>query len=140
MELEDKLYDEITALCSEGDELVDNSKYDDALTKYREALNLLPKPVEQWEAAVWIYTAIGDTYFWKKEYETAIHYLFNAYNCPDGFSNPFINMRLGQCFFEANNSSKATEYLLHAYMLNGKEIFEYEDEKYFKHLSSNVKL
>lgn len=140
MELEDKLYDEITALCSEGDELVDNSKYDDALTKYREALNLLPKPVEQWEAAVWIYTAIGDTYFWKKEYETAIHYLFNAYNCPDGFSNPFIIMRLGQCFFEANNSSKATEYLLHAYMLNGKEIFEYEDEKYFKHLSSNVKL
>ncbi len=140
MELTDKLYDEITFLCSEGDKLVDNSEFDEALVEYRKALNLLPKPAEQWEAAVWIYTAIGDTYFYKKEYEAAIKFLFNAYNCPDGFSNPFINLRIGECFFELNNSDRATEYLLRAYMMKGKEIFEAEEEKYFKHLSSCVKL
>lgn len=140
MKINDKLYDEISSLCSKGDKLVDDSKYDEALSEYRKALNLLPKPAEQWEAAVWIYTAIGDTYFWKKEYEAAIKYLFNAYNCSNGFSNPFINLRIGECYFELNNPEKATEYLLRAYMMNGKEIFGYEEEKYFKHLSLNVKL
>lgn len=140
MEINDKIYDEISLLCSKGDKLVDDSKYDEALAEYRKALNLLPKPVEQWEAAVWIYTAIGDTYFWKKEYESAIKYLFNAYNSSNGFSNPFINLRIGECFFELNNPDKATEYLLRAYMMNGKEIFGDEEEKYFKHLSLNVKL
>lgn len=140
MELEDKLYDEIVFLCSEGDKLVNNFKFDDALIEFRKALSLLPKPVEQWEAAVWIYTAIGDTYFWKKEYEIAINHLFNAYNCPDGFSNPFINMRIGECFFELNNLDRATEYLLRAYMIKGEEIFKLEEKKYFQHLVSNVKL
>lgn len=140
MELNDELYDEITALCSDGDELAENSEFDKAIIKYKKALSLIPEPVEQWEAALWVYAAIGDTYFLKNEYETAMKFLFNAYNCPDGFSNPFINLRIGECFFELNNADKATEYLLHAYMMNGDEIFSGEEPRYLEFLSANVKL
>lgn len=130
MELDDKIYEKVTNLCDEGEDLLEEGKYDNALKKYVQALNLLPLPKEEWEASTWIYTTIGDTYFSKKDYRSASTNFYNALNCPDGINNPFILLRLGQSLFEIRDLDKAKEYLLRAYMLEGYKIFNSEDDKY----------
>lgn len=131
MELNNKLYNEILNLCEEGDCLVENLNFDKAIKKYLEALNLVPEPKMNWECSTWIYTALGDTYYIKKDYGKAKHFLYNALNCPDGFTNPFILLRLGESLSEIGENEKAKNFLLEAYMLEGKNIFEEEDDKYF---------
>ena len=39
---------------------------------------------------------------------------------------------MGQCYYELGNYGSAKGYLLKAYMVEGKEIFEGEDDKYIK--------
>ena len=43
-----------------------------------------------------------------------------------------INWEMGQCYYELGNYGSAKGYLLKAYMVEGKEIFEGEDDKYIK--------
>jgi tetratricopeptide (TPR) repeat protein len=139
MELDDKIYDKIVDLCNEGEGLFSNSLYDKALKKYLKALDLLPLPKEQWDASTWIYSAIGDVYFAKNDYQAASDYFYDAFNCPEGYYNPFILLRLGQSLFEQGDFEKAKEYLLRAYMLEGDEIYEDEEEKYLNLILDIVK-
>ncbi len=69
------------------------------------------------------YTALGDTYFLNREYEKAKSNLYNARNCPDGISNPFILLRLRESLFECGELDKAREYLIRAYILEGYKLF-----------------
>ena len=68
----------------------------------------------------------------KSEYEKAYSYLLNAKSniSGEGYTNPFVMLRLGQCSHELGKED-AVEYLMRAYMLTGEEIFESDDEKYF---------
>lgn len=138
MELQDELYEEISSLCSEGDELVESSRYDEALNLYRRALNLVPNPKNIWEASTWIYTALGDTCFIKEDYEAAKEYLLDAINCPDGNINAFILLRLGETLYEMHELEKAKEYLLRAYMMESNSIFEGEDDKYITLIKDEI--
>ena len=132
MELDDKIYAQIIRLCEEGDSLIDEEEFDKAIEKYSNALELVPLPKTDWEASTWIFTALGDTYFINEDYDMAKNNFYNALNCPDGFSNPLILMRLGESLFECGELEKAKEYLLKAYLLEGYKIFNEEDDKYFE--------
>lgn len=132
MELDDKIYAQIIRLCEEGDSLIDEEEFDKAIEKYSNALELVPLPKTDWEASTWIFTALGDTYFINEDYDMAKNNFYNALNCPDGFSNPLILMRLGESLFECRELEKAKEYLLKAYLLEGYKIFNEEDDKYFE--------
>lgn len=131
MILEDSLYKKITELTDKGNDAFEND-LDLALMYYEEALALVPDPKTDWEASTWLYTAIGDAYYYKKEYQSAIDSLNKARMCPTGIGNAFICLRLGECFFELSNNTQSKEFLLQAYMLEGKDIFEYEESKYIK--------
>ncbi|MGE7722685.1 tetratricopeptide repeat protein [Bacillus cereus] len=131
MELQDELYDRIVSICSQGDNLVDRFEYENALEKYLEALDLVPKPKFNWECSTWIYTALGDTCYMNGDFSASKDFLFNAINCPDGIGNPFIMLRLGECLYELGDLNKSKEYLLRAYILEGYSIFDSEDDKYF---------
>ena len=54
-------------------------------------------------------------------------------------------LRLGECCLEIGDEKNATEYLLRAYMMEGEEIFELDEDgngdgkKYFDFLKSHVK-
>ena len=131
MELNDKVYDEIKQKCARGNELADSEQYQEALTEFSKALELLPKPDYMWEAATWLYGAIGDMYFQLNDYSASLDCFMKAQKCPDGMGNPFICVRIGECFFElGNNIEKAKQYLMQAYMLEGEEIFLDADPKY----------
>lgn len=131
MELDDQLHNEIVGLCSEGDQLVEIDKYNDAIEKYLKALKLVPEPKTDWEASTWIFTALGDTCFLNGNFAEAKDYFYDAINCPGGTDNPFIMLRLGESLYELGDIEKAKEYLLKAYMLEGYDVFDGEDEKYF---------
>ena len=130
MELNDKVYDEIKQKCARGNELADSEQYQEALTEFSKALELLPKPDYMWKAATWLYGAIGDMYFQLNDYSASLDCFMKAQKCPDGMGNPFICVRIGECFFELGNIEKAKQYLMQAYMLEGEEIFLDADPKY----------
>jgi len=140
MELDDHLYEQITALCAEGDKLFEKRSFDKALEHYSSALALVPNPKNDWHASVWINTALGDTYFFMKDFEKAKNAFYDAYNGPDATGNPFVNLRLGQCLFDLNEMEKAEDFLLRAYMLEGEDIFDSDNPKYLRHMRSKYDL
>jgi tetratricopeptide (TPR) repeat protein len=130
-EIEDHIYNEIEALSEEGNLLAEKGNYDSAIEKFKEAFSLVPDLKKEWETSTWLLTSIGDMYFFKNDFDSASKFFYDALNCPDGIENPFINLRLGQSLMELGQIQMSKEYLLRAYMIEGKEIFEEEDQKYF---------
>ena len=140
MNLNEKVYSEIVRLSKEGDAFCDNEEYQYAKEKYMLALDLVPNPKRDWEAATWLYIALGDVSFLLKSYNEATEYLFEAINCPDGLGNPFIMLRLGESLFEnGGDMNRIKDYLMRAFLLGGKEIFEGEDQKYFSLIEEIVR-
>jgi len=136
MELNEKKYKIILDLCAKGDNYLEKHNYTNAIKLYTKALALVPSPKERWEASTWIYTALGEAHFLNFNYRKALCEFMNAYNCPDGISNPFINLRIGQCFYKINDIDNSKEYLLRAYMLDGDKIFEKEPDIYLNIIKS----
>jgi len=132
VELNDRVYKEITKLSAKGDKLAEKERFEEALKLYITALEKLPVPIYDWEAATWLLAAIGDMYFQLQKYDESINQFFEAQKCPDGIGNPFICVRIGECFYELDNFPKAKEYLLQAYMLADREVFLDADPKYFE--------
>lgn len=129
---------QIQELCAKGDALVEERQYEQAFYSYRDALNLLPEPVEEWEATTWILSAIGDLYFLERKVEKALCAFEDAVRCPTGLGNAFIHLRLGQCYFDLGELDRAADELARAYMAAGREIFENEDPKYTQLLESRI--
>lgn len=132
MELNNEIYIIVKECSRLGEMFFEVGEYRFAIEKYKEALEILPHSKNQWEAATWLNTALGDSYFMVDSYEEAKNYFFDALNCPNGTENPFILLRLGQSLWELDEKRKALEYLIKAYKLGGKRIFDGEDEKYFR--------
>jgi tetratricopeptide (TPR) repeat protein len=139
-ELDDETYQHVERLSEEGNVLVDKNDFDGALKKFNLALDLLPSPKKNWEAALWLYASIGDMYLFRKEFVAAKNSFFEALNCPDGQGSPFVHLRLGESLYELKEEEKAVDHLLRAYMLEGKEIFVEEEDKYFNFLKERVEL
>jgi tetratricopeptide (TPR) repeat protein len=126
MELPPDLYQKITELSEEGNQLLEGHFSDRAVRKWTQALSLLPDPKSDWEASTWLYTSIGDARYQDGEFASASDAFFDALNCPDGQSNPFVHYRLGQCQIRLGNEKAGVDHLLQAYMLDGEAIFNSE--------------
>lgn len=140
LQLSDVLHGRIATLCKIGDELAEVGSLDAAKGKYIEALNLLPKRHQDWEASTWIYVAIGDVHFRQGDFDKAFKSFFNAVQCPKGLGNPYIHLRLGQCYFEQGNFDKSADELTRAYMGGGVKILMEDDPKYLEFLETKITL
>lgn len=64
----------------------------------------------------------------------------------EGYGNPFIMLRLGECCLEIGDEKNAFEYLLRAYMFEGEDIFEPDEngeddgQKYLDFLKARMEL
>lgn len=137
-ELDNVIYEEVTYLSRLGDDYLDNGDTELALESYKKALELLPDPKSNWEAATWLYVAIGDTYWETKQYEKAYDGFYAALTCPGGIGNPFIHLRMGQLQTEFGNSEKARDELIRAYMGAGDDIFKDQNPKYLAQISDLI--
>lgn len=138
-ELEEKLEE----FAERGNQL-EEERYDEAIQVWKEGLQLIPEPQNFYSQTIWFLTAIGDIYFQKGLYAKAQECFDKARGnlSGEGYQNPFVMLRLGECCLEMGEEENAIEYLLRAYMMEGKEIFEPdedgEDEKYFDFLRTHV--
>jgi hypothetical protein len=137
-ELADEVHAAIKVLCAKGDELADQDDLVAALDQYWRAWDLLPEPRTNWNAATWILAAIGEANFFGEDYIAGRDNLSLAMHCPSAIGNPFLHLRLGQCEFELGNLDRAADELARAYMGDGAEIFEEEDDKYFEFLKTRL--
>jgi hypothetical protein len=108
--------------------------------EYEKALALLPSPVSMWEAATWIWAAIGDTYFLSGNFAEAYKAFSEGTHCPGGVGNPFVHLRLGEIQFELGNEIVAADELARAYMGGGSKIFDGEPAKYFDFVKTKIKM
>lgn len=136
--LDPQLHKQIAELCAQGDDLVERQRFEEAFSHYRDALDLVPDPVEDWEAATWIITAIGDLYFVSGKFDKAMVAFDDAIRCPGGLANPFIHLRLGQCAFELGSENQAADELTRAYMGAGLQIFDEQNPKYLRFLRTRI--
>jgi tetratricopeptide (TPR) repeat protein len=140
-ELPEATYREIKELCRQGDDLLKRGQLDEALQRYASALQLLPGPTpNEWQAATWIYVAIGDVHLRAMNHDKALSCYIQAVQCPEGLGNPYIHLRLGQCHFELENLDKAADELTRAYMGAGLQIFMEDDPKYLTFLETKIRL
>ena len=137
-ELSVELYDSIMHEMEQGDNASENEFLKSALKHYKRALVLLPFPKTDWEIALHVYTALGDCSFNLEDYSSANSYYNEALLCPDAVEYGYVWLGLGQSFYELGNMEKAKDALMSAYMLEGKEIFEDVDEKYFSIIKDNM--
>ena len=129
--MKDDTHKKILFLTNQGEILFEKEKYKKAINKYNQAFLLIPKPYSSYEASSWVLTAIGDCYFFLQDFKKALSTFKHAEACEGGL-NPFIWMRIGQCYFEEENSHDSREYLIRAYAVEGEEIFEDDNPKYLE--------
>jgi hypothetical protein len=139
-EMDDALYQEMMKHCEEGDAAVEEDDYASAVHSFQQAFDLIPEPYQEWEASTWVLFSLGEAQFFNEEYAAAKESLAAVMHCPDAIGNPLIHLRLGQAQYELGNLAKAKDELMRAYMGQGEEIFEGEDEKYFTFLKQQVAL
>lgn len=140
LQLSDAVHAEIVTLCNQGDNLVKVGDFELAKQKYISALKLLPENHQEWEAATWIYVAIGDVHFRMGNFEKAFRCFSNAVQCPGGLGNPYIHLRLGQLYYEQGGLDKAADELTRAYMGAGLDIFMEDDPKYLEFLETKIEI
>jgi tetratricopeptide (TPR) repeat protein len=138
MELNDDIYTQILTLAEEGDEFAENEIYGSAISKYQLALELLPEPKTDWEAATWLYVALGDALFSQKEFDAALDAYEQALKSPDGTGNPYVWFCLGEVFYVQNNPEKAKTHFMSAYLLDGEEIFKDTDPAYLELIRDEI--
>lgn len=128
VQLTKKLKNKIDDICEEGDLLIiDFFDYQQAIQKYKEALEFVPEPREEHNITTWIYTAIGDAYYLDDDYSKAMEYFQEVLKLPTG-DNALSNLRIGQCFHKQDDLELAKKHLIIAYQFGGAETFEeYED-------------
>lgn len=141
-DLSDEVIEQIEELSESGNSLFDTEDYVNAIEVWQQALSLIPHPQHTYAESQWLETSIGDAYFLVEEHGKALTCFHNAAaNVEEnGYENPFIMLRLGQTLWENNQLEAAKEYLLRAYMFEGAEIFENDDNKYFDFLAQHVRL
>src|ERR1700733_13531212 len=125
MDLPSALADEIDRLSESGNALLeDRHDWRGAVAKWQQALSLLPPPASQWEAWTWLKASTGEAFRVGGALPDAKAALLDAQNGPDGQTNPFILWRLGQTLVDLGEVDKGVEYLLRAYMISGKDLFD----------------
>ena len=131
-----KLQAQLRQHCEAGYQYYDKGDYKAAIRRFYTAWTLIPKPQTQWQESGWVLTALGDAYFKKSDYLNGCEALNSALHCPECDGNPFVHLRLGQCYFELNELKKAKRQFQRVIDQQGQALFEQENSKYLNCLLS----
>jgi tetratricopeptide (TPR) repeat protein len=137
-ELSQQLHERIQGLCAEGDNLLDQDRYEDAIARYESAWQLLPEPRTDWSAGEWIMAAIGDAHYHEGDFAASRAAFMTAVKCGGSPDNPFLRLRLGQCLFELGDRQEAANWLAGAYLLEGNKLFADDDPKYLEFIKAQL--
>jgi len=129
-ELPDDVYERIETLSEAGNDLIDDDDPAGAESVWRQAIAMLPEPKADWEAYTWLNASIGEACYFQGHYADAAQVLFDALNGPQALDNPFIHYTLGKALWQlGDDPDRAIDALLRAYMLDGTEIFDGDEDE-----------
>lgn len=137
-ELSEKLYEAITNLLDEGDELVERGKYKEAIAYYEEAMNRLPEPKEDWTLFDTIAICIGDSYYEMGEYIVADRFYTMSLTRGSGIENPYVWYVKGRNLIKLGNKEEAIDALMRAYMLDGTDVFDTDDGEFLSYIEPYI--
>ncbi len=136
--LSETLIEQIQSKIDEGDEFLNADDFARATTIFQDALALIPEPKYDHDIALPAFTALGEAHLFAGEYAQALQAFRAAIKAPGGVENPLTHLRLGQAYYESGDLGNAAQELTIAYGIDGRNIFEDEDEKYLAFLSSRI--
>lgn len=142
-ELPIEIAEKLDDFAEKGNQLEREARFAEAIQTWREGLALIPEPQQFYSETVWFLAAIGDVLFQQGDFVQARDCFDKARGnlSGEGYANPFVMLRLGETCLETGDEKNALEYLLRAYMLEGKNIFEVDDTtKYFDFLKTHIDL
>ena len=139
MSLDDKTHARIRALSEQAEAHAAEGRYAEAQRLYGEALRIVPRPREDYEASTWLYAAIGDVRFLSGDFMGTAHAMRLALRSLNGLGNPFIHKRLGQALLELEQLDEAADELCRAFAVGGEEAFSSEEPKYLAFLKTRLK-
>lgn len=116
-------------MADRGGQFMDKGLYQTAAQVWTQALDLLPEPKGDWEAALWLDVSIGEAWWRAGKLGPAHDHLRDAMN-EGGAANPYALLRLGQVLADLGDPPGAIEHLLRALALGGTALFDDEDPKY----------
>jgi hypothetical protein len=126
-----KVYASVKSKVDDGEGQFGANDFRGAFATFNEALNLLPEPRQQWNAAGWLLVAMGECAVRLGSWKAAVGPFQNAMICPGTLGNPWAHLRLGQVRLELGEDQRAADELARAYMGGGREVFQGQDPKYF---------
>lgn len=130
--MSDSVRNLINSLAESGDRYAEQGEFSEAYEQYCTAWDLIPEPKTDWDAALWLLVALGDTSFSLQEYRTGSQQLLEALCYEEGEVNPFVHLRLGQCLYELGKKEEARKAFRQAYEIAGESIFQGEKPKYLE--------
>ena len=133
--LDDDVYQRIRSLIAKGDGLAEAGRTDEAIACYQDGWALLPEPRWEWDIGMTLQVAIGDAALKAGEFVKAKGKFITA-AMMGGVANGYVQLRLGQTYFELGDMEHAAEHLCRAYIAERRRIFEGEDPKYLAFLAT----
>jgi tetratricopeptide (TPR) repeat protein len=121
---------DIESRLARGEGLMRERRFVQALVELEGALDRVPKPVDLWQVATRIYSAMGEAYYQLGDFRETARCTRKALECPDGMGNPSLLLRSGQAQFELGDMERARQHLRSAYLGGGEALFANEDPKY----------
>lgn len=139
-ELPEEFDSAIRALKKEGDNFQMRHKYLKAVEKHKEAISLLPEPLEQWSYIRILWKSIQENYWLnarfnegkKGGYVEALEYWKKLMQLPHSIGDDHYHFRIGQIHYELEKFEKAKDELMRAYLISGMDRFNGNDKKYFE--------
>ena len=139
-ELPAETHKQITQMAEGGNAFAEQGDFSGALARFQSAWELLPEPRDDWDAALWLLTSIGDMQFQLRQYSAARDSLMRAVKSSDAApGNPFLRLRLGQVMYEVGETQEASSWLAGAYLMEGVSLFDGEDPKYLSFVKPQLR-
>lgn len=134
-ELSAEISEAIDVIADRGNTLMDEEAFDEAIAVFREGIELLPVPKENWEPYLWFLCGVGDAQWFTEDHKGGQDTWRDAL-LGGGIGNVFVHLRHGQVMFELGREAEAADELLRALLLGGVEILDGEDPKYYDLVTS----
>ena len=115
-----------------GDQLLEEERYADAMSRSRCAWDLLKEPRDRQEKAVKILGAMADCCFFAGDWNGCCDVIQHAFRCGADVGNPFLRLRMGQSLYELGDREEAANWLVPVYLAEGRAPFEDEEPKYLE--------
>ena len=130
LEISSKLNAEIRKIAKDGDAQANKGNWAGQIEKYQEVWKLVPEPKLDWDGGTWIIGGIAEAFYQMKQFDHAKEFFLQGLDCHRGEQNSFLQLRLGQIYFDEGDLEKAKAHLKKAWDLSEGRAFVGEPKKY----------